>query len=98
MTIWTKTAKRSMSRMIGDLSTLKEGRFSSGDGRVCGGSLMTTSSMIKLKNKAPVAIKKEVRMPKISESTPPNRGPITLPAVKAPCIMPRQKPVFSVGA
>ena len=44
--------------MIGDLSTLNEGCFSSGDGRVCGGSFMTTSSMIKLKNKAPVAIKK----------------------------------------
>ena len=84
--------------MIGDLSTLKEGCFSSGDGGVCGGSLMTTSSIIKLKNKAPVAIKKEARIPNTSESTPPNSGPITLPAVKAPCIIPRQNPVFSVGA
>ena len=39
-----------------------------------------------------------MRMPKISASSPPNRGPMTPPAVRAPCMTPRQMPSFLGGA
>ena len=51
-----------------------------------------------IKARAPAEIKKETRIPNTLANTPPSNGPITPPAVKAPCITPIQKPSFSLGA
>ena len=65
---------------------------------MAGGSFMMKTKARQLMKRAPAARKNDARIPNQPASTPPISGPITLPAVSAPCIMPMQTPSFWGGA
>ena len=104
MTACTKAALMSISRMTGVFHRLTwplwlSALMVSADGAVSvGGSLIKKTRTKKLRNKAAAAKKKDWRMPKVSAKMPPKRGPMMPPAVRAPCMTPRQMPSFLGGA
>ena len=102
MTTWTRAALTSIRRMTGifqrlTLSPSLSAALSAPAVSV-GGSLMKKTRTMKFRNRAAAARKKDMRMPKTSARIPPKRGPMMPPAVRAPCMMPRQMPSFFGGA
>ena len=103
MTTWTRAALTSIRRMTGIFQRLTFSPSApaaavSAAAVSVGGSLMKKTRTTKLRNRAPAARKKDMRMPKASARMPPKRGPMMPPAVRAPCMMPRQIPSFWGGA